>query len=677
MFNNNRAGLRFVKSLPLRKLPHNQHMSKLLLSIIFAFALFLTHSQNTNISGVINSYQSVSNVGANSITVGSTAGFSPGDMILLIQMQGVTIDETNTASFGDVVNLNSSGHYEFLTVCDVPNGTDLSVSDVQRTYDPAGIVQVVRVPIYDDATVTATLTADPWNGSTGGILAFKCDGDLMMNDNIDMQGLGFSGAVINTSSYTCQWFANVTDYHTDISTGYGAYKGEGNALFIANKEAGRGAQSNGGGGGNDHNSGGGGGGNGGTGGSGGERIASGTFTCSGQNPGIGGNAQTYNNTENRIFLGGGGGAGHENNPNTATNGNNGGGIVIIMANRIIANGNSILANGASSSTAEDGAGGGGAGGTVLLDAGSYTTTLNVDISGGNGGDVANVGASNCNGPGGGGGGGVLWTSQSITPTEITLISNGGASGLTTSATQGNCTVGSSNNATAGAAGIELNDLVIPSPVPAATGTDVLVACNSLTWIDGNTYTADTVGAVHTIVGGASNGCDSTVTLDLTVTTVDTSVTEEEFYLIVTGAYDSIQWFFNCSMPTPIAGETDDSLYTFTLSLTCPLFFAVIYYNGCSDTSATFVQEYESIAENPFSQSILLYPNPASNWIHIDLRDNYQNVTLEITDLSGRIIQSREFDELSEYEFQPELSKGSYLVIVRTESKIAVKRLVME
>ncbi|HIP35785.1 MAG TPA: gliding motility-associated C-terminal domain-containing protein, partial [Crocinitomix sp.] len=51
---------------------------------------------------------------------------------------------------------------------------------------------------------------------------------------------------------------------------------------------------------------------------------------------------------------------------------------------------------------------------------------------------------------------------------------------------------------------------------AATGTDVQTACDTFTWIDGNTYNSSNNTATHTIVGGAANGCDSIVTLNLTI-----------------------------------------------------------------------------------------------------------------------------------------------------------------
>ena len=53
-----------------------------------------------------------------------------------------------------------------------------------------------------------------------------------------------------------------------------------------------------------------------------------------------------------------------------------------------------------------------------------------------------------------------------------------------------------------------------------TGTDVITACNSYTWIDGNTYTADNNTATFTF---NQDGCDSVVTLDLTISNFASSI----------------------------------------------------------------------------------------------------------------------------------------------------------
>jgi len=50
----------------------------------------------------------------------------------------------------------------------------------------------------------------------------------------------------------------------------------------------------------------------------------------------------------------------------------------------------------------------------------------------------------------------------------------------------------------------------------ATGIDTQTACNEYIWIDGNTYTASNNTATYTIVGGSVLGCDSVVSLNLTI-----------------------------------------------------------------------------------------------------------------------------------------------------------------
>jgi hypothetical protein len=637
------------------------------LSLILLFSLKVF--AQTNISGVINDYASVSSISGTTLTVSSSANFVAGDLALIIQMQGATIDETNSADFGDVVDLNNAGNYEFISICSVLDGTTLTTSPLQRSYDPSGAVQLVRVPVYDNANITGMLTADPWNGSIGGVLALQCTGDLTMNAGIDLDGLGYIGAITTTSPFACQWWFQPSDYFYDISTGEGAKKGEGLASYIPNKTGGRGAQANGGGGGNDHNTGGGGGANAGSGGQGGNRIAEGTFFCSGTSPGVGGKPYVYNTADNKVFMGGAGGAGHENNVSNATPGGSGAGLCIIKADRIIGNGQSISAQGESVGFAYEGAGGAGAGGTVLLDAQTYTGTLNVDLSGGTGGDIDNVGPSNCNGPGGGGGGGMLWVSNITLPAEINLVNAGGASGTTLTATQTNCTVGSTNNATDGNPGTSLTDLSMLLPTD-ASGTDVQTVCDSLIWIDGNTYYTDTT-STFVMIGGASSGCDSTVTLDLTVNTVDPSITQLGADLTATQTGVTYQWI-DCNSMSPIAGETNQN---FTATLNGD--YACIVTNGsCSDTSACINVSGVGFEDDHLTD-FKVFPNPTEGEVWIDLGKQFKLVEVEIYDLSGRMVKSKSIQDTSLIQLDLSFEKGTYQMLIISDGHPAFVRLVVE
>ncbi|MGH1339221.1 MAG: hypothetical protein ACRBFS_24095, partial [Aureispira sp.] len=74
---------------------------------------------------------------------------------------------------------------------------------------------------------------------------------------------------------------------------------------------------------------------------------------------------------------------------------------------------------------------------------------------------------------------------------------------------------------AGCDSIAVLNLTVATP----TGTDVQTTCGSFTWMDGNTYTTSNNSATFTLTGGAANGCDSVVTLNLTVINNSTTGTD--------------------------------------------------------------------------------------------------------------------------------------------------------
>lgn len=438
-------------------------------------------------SGVVNTYfpgASSANSGATTISLGAASGASTpiaaGDMLLVIQMQGATINSNNNASYGSGTSgtyasgysaIGQTGLYEFVRAANAVStggGTVTIVggsgSGLINSYVNAAATsslgqrrfQVIRVPQYENASVSGTVSALPWNGATGGVLAIDVADRLTFSGGtLNASGLGFrgGGAVVQAGSGSL----SNTDYRSLATRAANAAKGEGIAgtpTYVANNGSllntslegypngsnGRGAPGNAGGGGNDgnpaandQNTGGGGGGNGGQGGRGGHAWCS-TFASScpqtGGHPGA-----TAPNGSARLMMGGGGGAGTTNN-NTGTpagfasSGAAGGGIVILRAGEISGSG-TISANGASanSTVGNDGTGGGGAGGTVLVTVlrNSGGGSLSVQAEGGNGG--SNTGGGAPHGPGGGGGGGYV-ASNGIAPLSASVW--GGSAGSTAS-----------------------------------------------------------------------------------------------------------------------------------------------------------------------------------------------------------------------------------------------------
>lgn len=140
------------------------------LTLLLLSALFSAGCLLGQISGVINIYTPVTQFDCNSVKVASTAGFAPDDRVLIIQMKGASIDASNSPGFGNITNYGNCGKYEFATISNISGNTIMLQFDLLNTYTVSGAVQLIRVPQYTNVTVTNTLTAQPWNGSTGGVL---------------------------------------------------------------------------------------------------------------------------------------------------------------------------------------------------------------------------------------------------------------------------------------------------------------------------------------------------------------------------------------------------------------------------------------------------------------------------------------------------------------------------
>lgn len=422
------------------------------LLVFFAVLSFsrLVHAQN--ISGAVNTYVHVIALDTclNTATVVSTSGFSVGDRVLVIQMKGATIDTTNTANYGTILNMGSAGLMEIATIQAMPNLFTILFRDkLLNAYDAAdGAVQLVRIPQYTDVTVTDTLRSDPWNPitGTGGVLILEASGTLTIHAPIDVSGLGFygGGASANGTSPTSE-----LDYVADACTTWeGANKGESiasNLRYGEFCEGCRGAPANGGGGGNSHNAGGAGGAGSAGGGRGGDQTDAPGF---GRMP-IGGEpGKPIPWIPNRIFMGGGGGGGHQNDAQ-GTNGGSGGGIVILKATQITSDSEFIFANGTSpgiywagnhtllvpDTAHSDGAGGGGGGGSIWLDAqtivatGGHVNALNCSAVGGTGGFTDAQNGPFSFGPGGGGGGGLIALKPGMVGSVLNDLRGGDAGNL--------------------------------------------------------------------------------------------------------------------------------------------------------------------------------------------------------------------------------------------------------
>ncbi|HIA11201.1 MAG TPA: T9SS type A sorting domain-containing protein [Flavobacteriales bacterium] len=201
-------------------------------------------------------------------------------------------------------------------------------------------------------------------------------------------------------------------------------------------------------------------------------------------------------------------------------------------------------------------------------------------------------------------------------------------------------------------------------------TDTQTACDSYTWIDGNTYTSSNSTATDTLTNAA--GCDSVVTLNLTINTVESSVTQNGTILSSNQSGASYQWV-ECPAMTPISGATSQSY----IATSNGDFAVIVNYNGCVDTSACYTVSIVAIIANDFGNRLLIYPNPSDGDFTIDLGNTNESIIVKSTDLNGKLIETNYYKTTQLLHLKIEEPAGVYLLIIESGDKKAIIRLVKE
>ena len=200
-----------------------------------------------------------------------------------------------------------------------------------------------------------------------------------------------------------------------------------------------------------------------------------------------------------------------------------------------------------------------------------------------------------------------------------------------------------------------------------TATDVISACDSYTWIDGNTYTASNNTATYTLTN--ATGCDSVVTLDLTINTIDISVIEDGVTLTANLDGASYQWIDCNDNNNPIAGETNQS-YTATTDGS----YAVIVDDGnCVGTSICYAVigvDAEAIKET----AVNIYPNPTNGIVFVQ-GEGIEKIV--VTDVNGRVIKQV---DTSQQQVTLDLTgnvQGIYFVNIETKNGRIIRKILLK
>lgn len=156
------------------------------------------------------------------------------------------------------------------------------------------------------------------------------------------------------------------------------------------------------------------------------------------------------------------------------------------------------------------------------------------------------------------------------------------------------------------------------------------------------------------------GCDSVITILLTVRTVDVSVTASTTTLTA-NSIGTYQWLDCDNNLAPVSGATER---TFKPDVNGSYAVAITRI-GCTDTSACYDITAAGIFSNNLDPGLSAYPNPTIGSLFLDLGQTYRDVTVTVKNMTGQLVYSATYEQADKITTQLKGPSGMYVVEITT------------
>lgn len=196
--------------------------------------------------------------------------------------------------------------------------------------------------------------------------------------------------------------------------------------------------------------------------------------------------------------------------------------------------------------------------------------------------------------------------------------------------------------------------------------DTVVSCGPYTWVDGNTYTSST--NTPTVFLSSEFGCDSTVTLNLIVEAIDNSITANDNVLTANQIGADYQWI-NCLTNTPILGETNQS---FTAN-SDGNYSVIVSTANCSDTSNCENVLFWNLKE--LNSFVTISPNPTNSFVTVT--NSLHPFKFKVLDLTGKTLIEWSKESTEQVIDLSNFQNGLYFIAIKTEEDLIVKEIIKQ
>jgi hypothetical protein len=199
----------------------------------------------------------------------------------------------------------------------------------------------------------------------------------------------------------------------------------------------------------------------------------------------------------------------------------------------------------------------------------------------------------------------------------------------------------------------------------------VLSCDSYQSPSGN-YVWDSTGIYYDRIPN-STGCDSIISINLTVIKIDTSVLQDDTKLIALDSNCSYQWVDCNNGYTPIPNDTNQSFIATENGS-----FAVILTNDiCVDTSACFDITTVWVNNQELNNEVKVYPVPSEGSVTIDLGKRYKVIRVSISSIRGDVRSDEQFfnREKIDIDFSEDTPGIYYLNVICDDLKYSGKILI--
>jgi len=202
----------------------------------------------------------------------------------------------------------------------------------------------------------------------------------------------------------------------------------------------------------------------------------------------------------------------------------------------------------------------------------------------------------------------------------------------------------------------------------SSDSTTITECFSYTTPGGQTYTQS---GIYIDSLQTTAGCDSVVTLDLTILSVDTTLSQNGNVLTANQAGGLLYQWINCA-----TGSNLSTGQTFTANQNGE-YACIVTYDGCQDTTECASVQGIGLDEHT-DNSWILYPNPASDKLTIKW-NSVDEQTILIIDAQGRVVSTTVASgNQNEVDMDVSgLTAGWYTVKIQSGHDEAVQKLLID